>query len=235
MFLRVCALSRRHGRCQGLLAAQPAGVSLDVVCIPSTQRSEAQFLCACVCANHSNSSTGLQHQQQQHQCSSASVVASPGTEAGKPCSCCCGGYDVSHSRSTTVSNTVHITLSGKIMQSLFITLKLNFLYISGELGRKSSTVFGSLTLCRYTYSYHNNRYIIEQGDMTCLRSSKRSLKPSKTKYPLGKHSNNIMPYKIIPRYGLRAIRHNAHSWGTFWFRFFEMYYKITGSLAKLDR
>ena len=65
-------------------------------------------------------------------------------------------------------------------------------------------MFGSLTLCRYTYSYHNNRYIIEQGDMTCLRSSKRSLKPSKTKYPLGKHPNNLMPYKIIPRYGLRA-------------------------------
>ena len=24
------------------------------------------------------------------------------------------------------------------------------------------------------------------------------------KYPLGKHPNNLMPYKIIPRYGLRA-------------------------------
>ena len=62
-----------------LLAAR---VSLDVVCIPSTQRSEAQFLCACVCPNHSNSSTGLQHHQQQ-QCSFASVVASPGIAAGK--------------------------------------------------------------------------------------------------------------------------------------------------------
>ena len=41
--------------------------------------------------------------------------------------------------------------------------------------------------------------------MTCLRSSKRSLKPSKTKYPQGKHPNNLMPYKIIPRYGLRAV------------------------------
>ena len=111
----------------------------------------------------------------------------------------------------------------------------NFLYISGKIGRRSSTVFGFSKPCLYSYSYHNNRYIFGQGDMTCLRNSKRSLKPSKTKYPLGKHSNNIMPYKIIPRYGLRAIRHNAHSWGTFWFRFFEMYYKITGSLAKLDR
>ena len=58
--------------------------------------------------------------------------------------------------------------------------------------------------CWYSYSDDSNRYIFEQGDMTCLRSSKRSLKPSKTKYPLGKHPNNLMPYKIIPRYGLRA-------------------------------
>ena len=57
-------------------------VSLDVVCIPSTQRSEAQFLCACVCPHHSNCSTGLQHHQQQ-QCSFASVIPSPGTAAGK--------------------------------------------------------------------------------------------------------------------------------------------------------
>ena len=128
-----------------------------------------------------------------------------------------------------------INLSGNIIQWLFIILKLNFLYISGKIGRRSSTVFGFSKPCWYSYSYHNNQFIFGQGDMTCLRNSKRSLKPSKTKYPLGKHSNNIMPYKIIPRYGLRAIRHNAHSWGTFWFRFFEMYYKITGSLAKLDR
>ena len=40
--------------------------------------------------------------------------------------------------------------------------------------------------------------------MTCLRSSKRTLEPSKTKYPLGKHPNNVMPYKIIPRYGIGA-------------------------------
>ena len=58
--------------------------------------------------------------------------------------------------------------------------------------------------CWYSYSYRNDRYIFGQGDMTCLRSSKRTLKPSKTKYPLGKHPYNLMPYKIIPRYGLRA-------------------------------
>ena len=169
MFLRDCALSLRDGRCQGLLAAKPAGVSLDVVCIPSTQRSEAQFLCACVCPNHSNSSTGLQHQQQQ-QCSFASVVSSPGTAAGKPCSCCCGGQDVSHSSSITT--VVDTTLSGNVTH-----------YISGQIGRRSSTLFGFLMPCWWSYSYHNNWYIFGQGDMTCLRSSKRTLKPSKTKYP----------------------------------------------------
>ena len=46
-----------------------------------------RFLCACVCPNYSNSTTGLQHHQQQ-QCSFASVFTSPGTAAGKPCSCC---------------------------------------------------------------------------------------------------------------------------------------------------
>ena len=89
MFLRVCALPLRDGRCQGRLAAQPASVSLDLVCIPSTQRSEAQSLCACVRPNHSNSSTGLQHQQQQ-QCSFASVVPNPGAAAGKPYSLAVG-------------------------------------------------------------------------------------------------------------------------------------------------
>ena len=123
MFLRVCALSRRHGRCQGLLAAQPAGVSLDVVvCIPSTQRSEAQFLCACVCPNHSNSSTGLQHQQQQQQCSFASVVASPGTAAGKPCSCCCDGQDVSHSSS---NSRYHSVRKYNIFLAIILTTKLS--------------------------------------------------------------------------------------------------------------
>ena len=68
-----------------------------------------------MCPIHSNSSTGLQHQQQQ-QCSFTSVVPSPGAAAGKPCSCCCGGQDVSHSS----SNTVDTTLSGDKMQFLFI-------------------------------------------------------------------------------------------------------------------
>ena len=40
--------------------------------------------------------------------------------------------------------------------------------------------------------------------MTCLRSSKRTLKPRKTKYPREKHPSNLMPYKIIPRYGVGA-------------------------------
>ena len=65
-------------------------------------------------------------------------------------------------------------------------------------------MFGFLMPCWYSYSYDNNRYIFGQGDMTCLRSSKRTLEPSKTKYPLGKHPNNLMPYKIIPRYGIGA-------------------------------
>ena len=49
-----------------------------------------------------------------------------------------------HTQQQYSSNTVDITLSGNIMQFLFIILKLNFLYISGELGRRSSTVFGFL-------------------------------------------------------------------------------------------
>ena len=115
-FLSVCALTLRDNcsTCQGLLAAR---MSLDVVCIPSTYFIYAQFWCACVCPNHSNSSTGLQQQQQQ-QCSFTSAVPSPGTAAGKPCSCCCGGQDVSHSS----SNTVDTTLSGNIMQFLFFIL-----------------------------------------------------------------------------------------------------------------
>ena len=88
-----------------LLAAR---VSLDVVCIPSTQRSEAQFLCACVCLNHSNSCTGLQNQQQQ-QCSFASVVASPGTAAGNP------ALAVAVGRMFHTAAVVDTTLSGNIM------------------------------------------------------------------------------------------------------------------------
>ena len=69
-------------------------------------------------------------------------------------------------------------------------------------------MFGFLKQCWYSYSYHNNQYIFEQGDMTCLRSSKRS--PS-------------------------HLRHNAHTWELFCWDFFEMYHKMTGSLAKLDQ
>ena len=69
-------------------------------------------------------------------------------------------------------------------------------------------MFGFLMPCWYSYSYRNDQYIFGQGDTTCLRSSKRSLIPSKTKYPLGKHPNNLISCKIIPRYGLRA-RHRA--------------------------
>ena len=58
--------------------------------------------------------------------------------------------------------------------------------------------------CWSSYSYHNNQYIFGQWNTTCLRGSKRTLKPSKTKCPLGKHPSNLMPYKIIPRYGIGA-------------------------------
>ena len=91
------------------------------------------------------------------------------------------------------------------MPFLLIILKLNCQDISGENGQRSSTVFGFLMLCWYSYSYRNDQYIFGQGDMTCLRSSKRTLEPSKKKYPLGKHPNNLMPYKIIPRYGIGAV------------------------------
>ena len=91
------------------------------------------------------------------------------------------------------------------MQFLLIILKLNSLYISGELGRRSSTVFGFLMPCWYSYPYHNNRYIFGHGDITCLSSSKRTLKPSKTKYPLGKHANNLMPYKSTPGMGSEPV------------------------------
>ena len=117
MLLRVCALSLWDGSCQGLLAAHTAGVSFDVVCIPSTQRSEAQFLCACVCPNHSNNSTGLQHQQQE-QCSFALVLPSPGTAAAKPCSFCCSGQDFSHCSSSSVDTTL-----GNRIQLLLIILR----------------------------------------------------------------------------------------------------------------
>ena len=61
--------------------------------------------------------------------------------------------------------------------------------------------------CWYSYLYRNDRYVFGQGDMTCLRSSKIPLIPSKTKYPLGKHPNNLMPKKhpySCSRYGIGA-------------------------------
>ena len=95
-----------------------------------------------------------------------------------------------HTQQQYSSNTVDITLSGNIMQFLLIILRLKIFYISGELGRRSSIMIGFLMPCWYSYSCHNNRYIFGQRDMTCFRSSKRSQKTSKTKYPLGKHPNN---------------------------------------------
>ena len=59
--------------------------------------------------------------------------------------------------------------------------------------------------CWYSYSNRNDRRVFGQGEMICLRSSKRTLKPRKTKYPLGKHPNNLMPYNVIPRYGIGAV------------------------------
>ena len=56
------------------------------------------------------------------------------------------------------------------------------------------------------------------------------------KYPLGKHPNNLSPYKVIPRYGLGAeIGTTPIPEDDFCWDFFEMYYKLTGSAAKLDQ
>ena len=72
--------------------------------------------------------------------------------------------------------------------------------------------------------------------MPFLRSSKRTLEPSKTKYPLGKHPNNLMPYKIFPRYGIGAVQGTTPvPEDDFCWDFFEMYYEMTGSSAKLDQ
>ena len=122
MFLRVCALSLRDSRCRGMLAAQPPW------CVPRRGiyctfhpevRGTVFLVCVRVWPNHSNSSIGLQHQLQQQQCSSASVVPSPGTAAGKPC-CSYGfsGQEVSHSS----SNPVDTTLSGNVMTVWLIKL-----------------------------------------------------------------------------------------------------------------
>ena len=69
----------------------------------------------------------------------------------------------------------------------------------------SSTVFGFLMQCWYSHSYRNDRYVFGQGDMTCLRSSKIPLIPIKTKYPLGKHTNNLMPKKTSLGMGLEPV------------------------------
>ena len=52
------------------------------------------------------------------------------------------------------------------------------------------------------YSVH---FRTEGYDLQYLRISKRNLKPSKTNSPLGKHPNNLMPYKTIFRYGIGAL------------------------------
>ena len=57
-----------------------------------------------------------------------------------------------HTQQQYSSNTVDITLSGNIMQFLLIILRLKIFYISGELGRRSSIMFGFLMPCWYSYS-----------------------------------------------------------------------------------
>ena len=41
-------------------------------------------------------------------------------------------------------------------------------YVPGEIDRRSSTVFGFLMPCWYSYSYHNNRYNFGQGGYDLL-------------------------------------------------------------------
>ena len=50
---------------------------------------------------------------------------------------------------------------------------------------------------------YNNQYNFGQRDMTCLRSSERTLKPSQTNSP---DANNLMPCEIIPRFGIGATK-----------------------------
>ena len=47
---------------------------------------------------------------------------------------------------------------------------------------------------RVTHYYRNTPYVFGRRGMIYLRSSERTLKPSKTNSPLGKHPNNSMPY-----------------------------------------
>ena len=73
VLLGVCALSPSEGRCQGLRSLLCLSY-VPCACIPSTQRSEAQVLCGCVCPNHSNGRTGLQQQQQHRTATAAAAV-----------------------------------------------------------------------------------------------------------------------------------------------------------------
>ena len=123
-----CASQRLHSGCETVDVRACCATCLvcpsTVVCIPSTQWSEAQVLCACVCPNHSNNSTGLQHRQQRR-CSFGSVVSSPGVAAGQPCSCCCCGQDVSSS-SSNISRAVVVLLSVIVVYFWFIILTIKW-------------------------------------------------------------------------------------------------------------
>ena len=185
-------------------------VSLDVVCIPSTQRSYAHFLCSCLCPNHRNSSTTS---------SSSGVASRRWPQVLAPLRVNPALLAVAEGRMfhpAAVSqwiplNPEKLCYFGPSSQQLYSC------YIFGPIGRRSSTVFGILIPCWYSYSYHNNRYIFGPRDMTCLRSSRRALQPTKTKYPVGNHPNILMPYEIIPRYGIGELDrscqwHNAYTW-----------------------
>ena len=55
------------------------------------------------------------------------------------------------------------------------------------------------------------------------------------KHPLGKHPNNLMPLKNIPRYGIGAKNGTTPIPGELFCReFFKMYYEMTGRSAKLE-
>jgi len=72
--------------------------------------------------------------------------------------------------------------------------------------------------------------------MTSLRSSIIPLWTSETIYPLGKHPNDLTPYKVTPRCGLAAHRGTTPLPGErFCWDFVEMYNTMTGSSAKLDQ
>ena len=76
-----------------------------------------------------------------------------------------------------------------------------------RVGRRSSTVFGCLIPCKY--SYNINTEILSTFSAREVRST-YSVEPNmnsktKTNSPLGKHPNNAMPYKIILRYGIGAV------------------------------